>query len=237
MKDSIIAKEAKVGKNVKIGNYCKIYPNVEIGDNTTIGDFCIIGHPTKKNIEGIDFSSIRLGIKESTTKIGMNSLIRSGSIIYSNVQIGHSLRTGHSVVIRENTNIGNDCLIGTKAVVDGYVTIGDKSFVQTNCYITQSTKIGSFVFIGPNVVTLDNKYIVLGKGLRGPKILNGVRIGANTTILPEVEIGEYSVIGAGSLVSQNIPSRTLAYGNPARVIRKISDEEIEEYLQSVSNWK
>lgn len=236
MVGSIISENAKIGKNVKIGDYCKIYPNVEIGKNSIIGDFCIIGHPTKKEIEGTDFSEERLGKIKNGTKIGKNSIIRSGTIIYSSVQVGDNLRTGHDVLIRENTSIGSNCVIGTKAILDGYIRIGNKSFIQSGCYITQSTKIGDFVFIAPNVVTLDNKYIVMGEGLNGPKIGNGVRIGGNTTILPGVKIGNYSLIGGGSVVSKDIPAKSLAYGNPAKIIRKLTDQEVEKYIEALRKW-
>ena len=236
MVGSIISKDAKIGKNVNIGDYCKIYPNVEIEENSTIGDFCIIGHPTKKEMEGADFSASRLGEMENKTRIGKNSIIRSGAIIYSNVQIGDNFKTGHSVMIRENTIIGCDCIVGTKAILDGYIKIGDKSFIQSGCYITQSTEIGDFVFIGPNVVTLDNKRIIMGKGLNGPKIGNGVRIGGNATILSGVKIGDYSLIGAGSVVSKDIQAKSLAYGNPTRIVRKLSNQEVEEYIKSLKKW-
>jgi len=233
---SVISKNAKIGKNVKIGDYCKIHPNVEIGENTTIGDFCIVGHPTKKETEGADFSAGRLGEVENKTKIGKNSIIRSGAIIYSNVQIGDNFKTGHGVMIRENTIIGHDCVVGTKAILDGYVKIGNKSFVQSGCYITQSTEIGDSVFIAPNVVTLDNKHIIMGEGLKGPKIGNCVRVGGNTTILPWVKIGDHSLIGAGSVVSKDIQTKSLAYGNPTRFIRKLTDKEVDKYIKSLEKW-
>ena len=236
MVGSIISKDAKIGKNVKIGDYSKIYPNVEMGENSTIGDSCVIGHPTKKEMEGADFSASRLGEIGNKTRIGKNAIIRSGTIIYSNVQIGDNFKTGHGVMIRENTIVGHDCIIGTKAILDGYVKIGNKSFIQSGCYITQSTEIGDFVFIAPNVVTLDNKYIVMGEGLNGPKIGNGVRIGGNTTILSGVKIGDHSLIGAGSVVSRDIRAKSLAYGNPARIIRKLTDQEVEKYIKSLKKW-
>jgi acetyltransferase-like isoleucine patch superfamily enzyme len=233
---SIISKDAKIGKKVKIGDYCKIYPNVEIAENSTIGDFCVIGHPTKKEIDGVDFSASRLGEIANKTKIGRNSIIRSGTVIYSNVQIGDNFRTGHGVIIRENTIIGKDCIVGTKAILDGYIKMGKKSFVQSGCYITQSTEIGDFVFIAPNVVTLDNKHIIMGEGLNGPKIGNGVRIGGNTTILPGVKIGDYSLIGGGSVICKDIPAKSLAYGNPVKIIRKLTDQEVKRYIKSLKKW-
>lgn len=152
--------------------------------------------------------------------IGDNALIRSGSIIYSNVKIGNNFKTGHRVLIRENSEIGDNVLIGTNVVLDGNCKLGSNISVQTGAYITAFTTVEDDVFVGPWVVTANDKYMVSGAKLVGPTIKKGARIGANATILPGIVIGERAVVGSGSVVTKNIPAGAIVVGNPAKVIKK-----------------
>ena len=160
--------------------------------------------------------NVILGNKEDgVVTIGENCLIRSGTVIYSDVRIGRNLRTGHNVLIREQVEIGDDALIGTNSVVDGNCRIGNNVSVQTNAYITAYTVIEDDVFIGPCSVTTNDKYMQVGTQLKGPIIKRGARIGANATILPGIVIGEGVVVGSGAVVVRDVPTRTVVVGNPA----------------------
>jgi acetyltransferase-like isoleucine patch superfamily enzyme len=179
------------------------YSGLTIGSNYVIQDDVILGNSDNGKII-----------------IGDNALIRSGSIIYSDVKIGNNFRTGHGVLIRENTEIGDDVLIGTNSVIDGNSKLGNNVSVQTAAYITAYTTIEDNVFIGPRVVTANDKYMVTGAKLRGPTIKKGARIGANATILPGIVIGERAIVGSGSVVTKDVAAGTTVVGNPARLIRK-----------------
>lgn len=217
----------------------KIENNVKLGKNCLVEDYCMIGHATKKQTTGKDITLFSPDIKKFIISdgvvIGDNSVIRSHSVIYDNVKIGDNFKTGHFVLIREHTTIGKNVTIGTGSVVDGYVSIGDNSQIQSNCYISQSSVIGRGVFIAPSVSFYDNKKIILDvlNDLKGPVIGNYVRIGGGSVVLPSVKIGKNSIIGAGSVVTKSVPENSLAYGNPARVIRKLDDSEIIAYLDSI----
>jgi len=192
----------KIGKNVIF------YGDVKIGEGSVIQDNVIIG------ISGG-------GSKDAKVKIGNNALIRSGIVIYSGVKIGKNFKTGHNVLIRENTEIGDNVLIGTNSVVDGNCKIGNKVIAQTNVYITAYTTIEDDVFMGPCSVTTNDKYMRYGEEivLKGPIIKGGAKIGANSTILPEVEIGENAIIGAGSVVTRDVKSGEVVVGIPAKKMR------------------
>ncbi|MBI4362106.1 MAG: hypothetical protein HY558_02940 [Euryarchaeota archaeon] len=226
-----------LGAGARVADTARLYPWVRLGPGTTVGEYCIVGHPTKRAQEGADYAAGKLGEAEPRTTIGAHSILRSHTVIYSNVRTGERLRTGHGAFIRENTLLGPSCIVGTHAILDGYVKVGRNTFIQSGCYITQSTRIGSYCFLAPHVITLDNPRIVMGEGLQGITIGEGVRIGGNSTILPRVKIRDDCLIGAGSVVTQSIPRGSLAYGNPARVIRRLKRAEIEKYRKSMEGWR
>ena len=188
---------AKVAKSVVLRG------TVHIGDGTVVEDNVVLGHRD-----------------DSELSIGENSLIRSGTVIYSGVSIGRSLKTGHNVLIREETHIGDDVLVGTNTVVDGHCRIGNRVAMQTNVYLTAHTVVEDGVFLGPCSVTTNDKHMEYGAKLAGPRIKTGARIGANSTILPGITIGEYAVIGSGAVVTKDVPDREVVVGNPARLIQR-----------------
>lgn len=148
--------------------------------------------------------------------LGDRAVVRSGSIIYTDVEIGDDLITGHDVLIREETTIGDSVIVGTQTVIDGKTTIGSDVSLQTGVYIPQETTIGDNVFIGPKAVLTNDPYPVRGENdLVGPVIEDGVSIGANATLLPGVTVGRGSFVAAGSVVTKDVPPETLAIGSPA----------------------
>lgn len=178
-------------------------PNIIIGN----------GHFIQENVELINFNDAQL-------IIGKNAFIRSGTKIYTGVKIGDSFKTGHNAFIRENTEIGNNVLIGTGSVLDGNCRIGNNVSIQTCAYITAFTTIEDDVFIGPRVVTTNDKYMVTGARLIGPIIKKGARIGANATLLPGIVIGEGAVVGSGAVVTKDVPPHVTVAGNPARILKR-----------------
>jgi len=166
-------------------------------------------------------NNVILGSKvDGLLAIGTDSLIRSGTVIYSGVKIGAKFNTGHNVLIREDTEIGDEVLVGTNSVIDGHCKIGSRVKIQTNVYITAYTVIENDVFIGPCAVTTNDKYMWYGAELKGAVIKKGAKIGANATILPGVTTGENAIIGAGTVVTKDVPAGETVIGNPAVRIRK-----------------
>lgn len=239
---AFVEKGAKIGKNVKISPHATVLSGSIVGDRCIIGSHCIVGHPSKLKVQMTDFSATSpkvadFVIKDPTTRIGEESVIRSSSVIYTNVRIGAKLRTGHNILIRENVAVGDHCVVGTHAILDGYSRIGNNSMIQSQCYITQAVSIGNGVFIAPGCIFLDNKKIILGEGLERINIEDYVRIGGGTKILAGVTIGEHALIGAGSVVTRSIPARAVAYGIPAKVKGFQSDKDIERYVDSTKGWQ
>ena len=179
-----------------------------IGDNTIVSDSVTLGFPSREHMGKEEFPG---------TTIGANGMLRSGTIIYSDVQIGNDFSTGHNVMIREKTTIGDGVSIGTNTIIEGNVIIGNNVSLQSLVYILTGVLIEDDVFIGPNAVLTNDPYPPHGgDNLKGPVIRKGASIGANATLLPGVEVGEGALVAAGAVVTRDVPPRMLAVGSPAR---------------------
>lgn len=175
-------------------------PNV-IDANVTLG------YPTGRSIA------------DMTLTIGPNATIRSGSVIYTGSQIGSHFATGHNVTVREENVIGNNVGIWSNSVIDYGCRIGNNVRIHTNVYIAQFTVLEDDVFLAPGVSIANDPRPLCAACTQqhGPIIRQGARIGVNVTILPGVEIGTQALIGAGSVVTRDVPPGAVVYGNPARV--------------------
>lgn len=158
--------------------------------------------------------------------LGPGARLRSGTVLYNGTTIGSGLQTGHGVVIREGCQIGADVSIWTNSVVDYGCRIGDRVKIHCNCYLAQYTELESDVFLAPGVVIANDLYPGDERSaqlMAGPMIGAGAQVGVNVTILPFVRIGAGALIGAGSVVTRDIPAGVVAFGNPALPRREVAD--------------
>jgi acetyltransferase-like isoleucine patch superfamily enzyme len=186
---------------------------IKLGPGAQVDESATLGYRTGRPIELSDLI------------IGQKARIRSNTVIYSNVVIGDNLETGHNVVIREENQIGNGLNIWNNSTIDYGCTLGHNVRIHTNVYVAQYTTIGDDVFLAPGVTIANDPHPICTQCMRGPTIQRGTRIGVNATLLGRITIGEYALVGAGSVVTHDVPPRTLVYGNPARVIGPVDDLE------------
>lgn len=142
--------------------------------------------------------------------------------------IGAGTRIWHQAQVRERARIGQECIIGKGAYVDFDVVIGHRCKLQNGVYVYHGATLEDGVFLGPGVMLLNDK---------NPRAINpdgtlksdadwevsptyigqGTGIGGGAIILPGVRVGKWAIVGAGSVVTRDIPDYGLAYGNPARL--------------------
>lgn len=144
-------------------------------------------------------------------------------------KIGEGTRVWQFVVVLKGARIGSQCNICAQTLIEGDVVIGDRVTVKSGVQIWDGSVIGDDVFIGPNA-TFSNDLYPRSKQYpeeyRGVSIKNGASIGANATLLPGVTIGEMALIGAGSVVTKDVPARAVVAGNPAKILRYIKNDPI-----------
>ena len=153
-------------------------------------------HELEQRFPGVRFYNAALTEVQQDVRIGEGTRIGSFSLIHAGAVIG------------AGSTIGSHCNICS-------CTIGARVSIQTACHITRGVVIEDDVFIGPRVVTLNDK--LTGKSLVFPRICRGAKVGGGSVILPGVTIGEKALVGAGSVVTHDVPAGAHVLGNPARV--------------------
>lgn len=142
------------------------------------------------------------------------------------INIGTDTRIWQYSVIFEKARIGSNCNICAHTLIENDVIIGNNVTVKSGVFIWDGSRIEDDVFIGPNA-TFTNDIMPRSKvypdTFKGITVKKGASIGANATILPGIEIGEYAMIGAGAVVTKDVPDRAVVVGNPAKIIRYITE--------------
>lgn len=138
--------------------------------------------------------------------------------------IGEGSRVWQFVVIMKGARIGRNCNICAHTLIEGDVVLGDNVTVKSGVYLWDGTRIADDVFIGPNA-TFTNDAMPRSKvypaQFNGITLERGASIGANATLLPGVVVGEYAMVGAGAVVTKDVPPYAVVVGNPAKIIRVI----------------
>ena len=143
------------------------------------------------------------------------------------VTIGEGTQIWQYAVILKGAKIGKDCNINCHTFIENDVKIGNKVTIKSGIYLWDSIEIGNDVFIGPNVTFVNHNYPRSKQYLEDKKrtiIHDFVSIGAASIILSGINIGEYAMIGAGSVVTKSIPPYALVMGNPARIRGKVDKD-------------
>lgn len=185
-----------------------------------LGPFVIVGEASRDRQPG-----------DLPTRIGDAALIRSHTVVYHGNRIGLRFETGHWVLIREENDIGENVSVGSGTIVEHHVTIGNGVRLHSNVFVPEYSVLEEGCWVGPNVVLTNAKYPrsqSVKDNLRGPHLEAGAKIGANATLLPGVRIGRNSLVGAGAVVTRDVPPGVVVMGNPARISGPLSDLPYED---------
>ena len=204
-----------------------VYEGTVLGESVKVLEGAVVGkQPTLS-----PRSTAKRELLQPTT-IGEGTIVSTGAIVFAGSAIGARVILGDQSCVRERVEIGDDVVVGRGSYVENDTTIGAMTKIQAEAYITAYSTLEEHVFIAPCVVTTNDNWMGRTEkrfGLvKGPTIRRGARVGGGAILCPAVEIGEEAVVGAGAVVTKDVPPRTVVVGNPARVLREVHDEELLE---------
>lgn len=243
-----ISDKAYIGNNVTFKGNCMVEAGARIGDNcyidsnsiirsgTTIGSDSFIGANCIIGEYMMDFCLDRETHHHKLT-IGNHALLRSGTIIYTESEIGDHFQTGHRVTIREKSTIGTHCSIGTLSDIQGNCRIGDYVRMHSNVHIGQLSVVDNYVWIFPYVVlTNDPTPPSEDEGFKGVHIHKFALVSTGSVLLPGVSIGRDALVGASSNVTRDVSDYALVVGNPAKQIKDVREMKNNEG-ENIYPWR
>jgi len=151
--------------------------------------------------------------------------IHPSAVIDNRATIGEGSKIWINVQVREGAVIGRSCNVGKDVYVDKDVIIGERCKIQNAVSIYSGVTIANDVFIGPHVCFTNDKLpraFVADWKITPTQVAKGASIGANSTIVCGITIGEYAMVAAGSVVTRDVKPYTLVMGNPARAVAEIN---------------
>jgi acetyltransferase-like isoleucine patch superfamily enzyme len=204
-----------------------VYPGTVLGEGVKVLEGAVVGkQPTL---------SPRSTAKREPlppARLGDGTVVSTGAIVFAGTTIGARVVLGDQSCVRERVEIGDDVVLGRGSLVENDTTIGAMTKIQADAYITAYSTLEEHVFIAPCVVTTNDNWMGRTEkrfgSIKGPTIRRGARVGGGAVICPALEIGEEAFIGAGAVVTGDVPPRALMVGNPARRLRDVADEELLE---------
>jgi acetyltransferase-like isoleucine patch superfamily enzyme len=222
----MLGESARIGEGAEIGAHVVVHPGTEIGSNCVLQDGAVVGKPVV-----LGKRSSGAGKEAGSTSLADGAKVLAGAVLFGGAKIGAGTIVGDRAIVRERAAVGADSVIGSASVVDNDVQVGERVKVQTNCYVTAFSIIEDDAFVAPGVtMTNDNTMGRHGPEtpLRGPTLRRACRVGAGAVLCPGVEIGEEAFVGAGAVVTADVPARAVVVGVPAEAIREVGDEDLLE---------
>jgi acetyltransferase-like isoleucine patch superfamily enzyme len=209
----------------------EIHPTAVVHEGTVLGEgvrvleYAVVG---KQPVLSARSTAKREPL--SATVIGDGAVVSTGAIVFAGTTIGERTIVGDQSCIRERCAIGDDVVVGRGSLIENDTTVGDRTKIQAGAYVTAYSELEEDVFIAPCVVTTNDNFMGRTERrhelVKGPTIRRGARVGGGAVLCPGVEIGEEAYVGAGAVVTKDVPPRTVVVGVPAKALRDVPDDEL-----------
>lgn len=197
--------------------FAVLHGGVHLAEGVRVEEHVIVGKPE----HGYAVRVIRDG-SGAATQIGPHVVLRAGVIVYAGVGLGMNTVVGHHTLLRSYVSVGAESQLGHHLTIERKADIGNGVRCSPGSHITSATVLADGVFLGAGVRTINDNMLLwehdgLEQALIPPRFEAACRVGSGSTILGGIVIGARALIGAGSVVTRDIPADVVAYGNPAKV--------------------
>jgi acetyltransferase-like isoleucine patch superfamily enzyme len=202
-----------------------VYEGTVLGEGVRVLENAVVG---KQPSLGASSTARREPLPPA--RIGDGTVISTGAIVFAGSTVGANCIVGDQSCIRERVRMADDCVLGRGSLIENDTTVGTGTRIQAEAYITAYSTLEEDVFIAPCVVTTNDNFMGRTERrrelMKGPTIRRSARVGGGAVICPGVEIGTEAFVGAGAVVTKDVPPRKLVVGSPARVVRDVAEDEL-----------
>jgi acetyltransferase-like isoleucine patch superfamily enzyme len=202
-----------------------VYPGTVLGEGVRVLEHAVVGkQPTLSPRSTAKREPLAPAV------VGDGTVVSTGAVVFAGSEIGARVILGDQSCVRERVTIGDDVVVGRGSLVENDTRIGARTKIQAHAYVTAYSALEEDVFIAPCVVTTNDDFMGRTERrhelVKGPTIRRGARVGGGAVLCPGVEVGEEAFVGAGAVVTRDVPPRTIVVGNPARVLRDVPEDEL-----------
>jgi acetyltransferase-like isoleucine patch superfamily enzyme len=202
-----------------------VHPGTVLGEGVKVMEYAVVGKQP-----ALSPRSTAKRDPLPPTVIGNGTIVSTAAVVFAGSTIGARVILGDQSCVRERVTIGDDVVLGRGSLIENDTTVGALTKIQADAYITAYSTLEESVFIAPCVVTTNDNYMGRTEKrhalVKGPTIRRGARIGGAAILCPGVEIGAEAFVGAGAVVTKDVPGGVVVVGSPARVLRDVPADEL-----------
>jgi acetyltransferase-like isoleucine patch superfamily enzyme len=215
-----VTRPIEIAARCWISAHAVICGGARLGTGVRVEEGVIVGKPEA----GYAVGRVYPGAGADTV-LGPEVTARAGAILYAGTRVGEATVIGHHTLLRSFVTVGTGTQLGHHLTVERAARIGDGVRCSPGSHITSSCVLADHVFLGAGIRTVNDRELIWRDAGREPVLMpprfeTGAKVGSGSTILAGVVIGERALVGAGSVVTRDIPADATAYGVPARVRRR-----------------